>query len=228
MKDKTGKVSAVIPAGGVGKRFGGDKKKQFYMINGKPVIYYTIKKLSSSYDFEEIIVGADREEFGVLSSVFSELEITNYVLTEKGEERFDTVCNGIQKAGSDYILIHDAVRPCVEAFVVKDVISMAFRSGAAVCGIKPADTVKSVRDGKVVETKDRNTLLITHTPQCFQREILQKALDYIQENRIFVTDDSSAVEFAGWDVDVVESNIENIKITTKHDFVYLQNFIENI
>jgi len=218
------RVSAIIPAGGVGKRFGLNSKKQYYLFNNKPIIYYTLEKLISAYAFYEIIIGAAKEDYEFLGKVCKQLNIGNVKFAEKGAERYNTVYNAVKQSCGDYILVHDAVRPCVDKDVVVNVINSAFDSGAAICGIKPSDTVKSVEKGRVKKTLDRNKLLMVHTPQCFIREILVKSLENILPSDS-ITDDSSAVELAGYDVTVVMSNPENIKITTKSDLVFLEKYV---
>lgn len=221
------KVTAVIPAGGVGKRFGSDKKKQFFSLNEKPIIYYTLASLMRAFEFSRVIIGAAPEDFSELEDICNSLQINNYSFSPKGSERFHTVYNAMKYCNTDYVLIHDAVRPCVDKNVVIKTIEKAFETGAAVCGIKPSDTVKTVHNGKITETLDRETLLLTHTPQCFKREIIMEGLENVFKKDLPVTDDSSAVELTGYPVAVVESNPENIKITRYSDLDFLKKYLKS-
>ncbi len=220
------KVSAIIPAGGVGRRFGSNCKKQYHFLNDKPIIFYTLKRLISSYPFCEIVIGAAEEDYDFLFEVCSNLDINNVKFAERGVERYNTVYNAAKLSHGDYLLVHDAVRPCVDKKVVENVIHSAFDLGAAICGIKPVDTVKCVENGMVKRTLNRNNLLLVHTPQCFKREILIKALENILSTQDYISDDSSAVEIAGNDVAVVMSNPENIKVTTKSDLIFLEKYLK--
>lgn len=211
------KVSAIIPAAGAGKRFSAKQKKQFFLLNEKSVLYYTLYNLKRSYDFKEFIIGVASEDVKKVEEIFSELEIENFILAEGGTERFDTVYNCLRVATGDYILIHDAVRPFVNKEIVRNCILKGINTGATICGIKPNDTVKSVSEDKISETIDRNSLLLVHTPQVFKKSLLISAIEFQRKNNLFITDEAMAVEALGKDVHFVESDSENIKLTKADD-----------
>ena len=220
-------ISAIIPAGGIGKRFAVDGKKQFFMLNRRPIIYYTLTSLIEAYEFDQIIIGAASEDFAELENICKSLNINNYLFSEKGEERSNTVYNALEYCESDYVLIHDSVRPCVDKDVVFNVIQRAFEKDAVICGVRPSDTVKLLEDGKISRTLERKKILLTHTPQCFLKKLIWEGLRYVFQNGLSVTDDSSAVELLGHPVEVVPSNPENIKVTKYSDIHFLKKYLKN-
>ena len=220
-------ISAIIPAGGIGKRFAVDGKKQFFRLNGRPIIYYTLASLVETYEFDQIIIGAASEDFTEMENICNSLNISNYLLSEKGEERSNTVYNALEYCNSDYVLIHDSVRPCVGKEVVLNIIQRVFERDAVICGVRPSDTVKLLEDGKVSHTLEREKFLLTHTPQCFSKKLIREGLRYVFQNGLSVTDDSSAVELLGHPVEVVPSNPENIKVTKYSDIHFLKKYLKN-
>ena len=220
-------ISAIIPAGGIGKRFTVEGKKQFFRLNGRPIIYYTLAALIEAYDFDQVIIGAAPEDFPELASICESLNINNYLFSEKGEERSNTVYNALEYCSSDYVLIHDSVRPCVDKQVVYNTIQRVFEKDAVICGVRPSDTVKLLEDSKISHTLEREKLLLTHTPQCFSKKLILEGLRYVFQNGLSVTDDSSAVEFLGHSVEVIPSNPENIKITKYSDIYFLKEYLSN-
>lgn len=99
------------------------------------------------------------------------------------------------------------------------------RHKAVICGVKVKDTIKRTDGSKVTETLDREELLITHTPQAFDYELIKKAHENARRNNLEVTDDSSMVEALGEAVHIVESDYNNIKITTREDLIIAESII---
>lgn len=221
-------ISAIIPAGGIGKRFTVEGKKQFFRLNGKSIIYYTLAALIEAYEFDQIIIGAAPEDFTELTKICESLNINNYLLSEKGEERSNTVYNALEYCSSDYVLIHDSVRPCIDKEVVLNIIQKVFEKDAVICGVRPSDTVKLIDDGKISHTLERERLLLTHTPQCFLKKLIRQGLRYVFQNGLSVTDDSSSVELLGHKVEVVPSNAENIKVTKYSDIYFLKEYLKEL
>jgi len=218
-------ISAIIPAGGVGKRFGFEGKKQFFMLNDRPIIYYTLASLVEAYEFDQIIIGAAHEDFTELENICNSLNISNYLLSEKGKERSNTVYNALEHCDTDYVFIHDSVRPCVDKEVVLSIIQRVFEMDAVICGVRPSDTVKLTEKGKISHTLEREKLLLAHTPQCFARKLIMEGLRHVFHNSLSVMDDSSAVELLGHQVEVVPSNPENIKVTKYSDIYFLKEYL---
>ncbi|WP_022849813.1 2-C-methyl-D-erythritol 4-phosphate cytidylyltransferase [Limisalsivibrio acetivorans] len=219
-------VTAVIPAAGVGKRFGGETKKQFHLFNGKPALWYTLTMLKRSYSFDRFIIGGSEDDFETIEQNAAEAGIDNLLVVKGGEERSDTVLNCVIEADSKYVLVHDAVRPFVPLEVVNKTIEQAMQTGACICGVPLRDTLKVLgRDG-IQGTVDRNRFMLSHTPQVFEQGMLIAALMDAKRSRTPVTDEAQAVEMAGRKVQWVESVPENIKITYSSDVDYVNFLVE--
>lgn len=209
-------VTAILPAAGVGKRFGGNVKKQFTEFNGQPVLYYSLKCLRDAYEFDEFIIGASEDDFEFIHKVASSLSI-KYRTVKGGDERWQTVFNCLLEVKSKHVLIHDAVRPFVPAEVVKDVIKAGQEHGAAICCVPVSETLKKVGEEGVVGTLDRSQYVLSHTPQVFDLVKLITAVSQSARMKINLTDESMAMEMAGNKVKFVPSTRENIKITYSAD-----------
>lgn len=209
-------VTAIIPAAGVGKRFGGDVKKQFTEFNGRPVLYYSLKCLHDAYGFDEFIIGASEDDFGFIDEAASSLGI-KYRTVKGGEERWQTVFNCLLEVRSSHVLIHDAVRPFVPAETVKSVIEAGEKYGAAICCVPVSETLKKIDENGIVGTLDRSRYVLSHTPQVFNLGRLIAAVSDASKMKINLTDESMAMELAGHIVKYVPSTRENIKITYSAD-----------
>ena len=210
-------IDVIIPAAGIGSRFSDKIKKQFFLIKGEPVFFHTLKKLSSSYSFNKFIIGASKDDFNFIEENLNKLKISNYRLVAGGKERKDTVCNCLKHSESDFVLIHDAVRPFVKKNVILNVIEKAFNANAAICGLFVKDTVKEVVNNEIVKTLNRDLIFLAHTPQVFKTELIKKSMEFVDVNKLSVTDEAQAVELYGGTVSIVSSNKDNIKITVMED-----------
>ena len=206
-------ISLIIPAAGVGKRFSVNIKKQFTEIDGRPLIYWTIKRLVTAYNFNELIIGLNQDDIKFMDNVISDLNLNiPHIYAEGGKERANTVLNCLLKSNCSYAAVHDSVRPFVSSQVVKDTIDKAYQTNAAICGMSVRDTVKKVKGSIIEKTVPRDNLFLAHTPQVFKKDIILNALHSALENNIIVTDEASACEYAGILVETVLSNYENINL----------------
>ena len=219
------KVTAVIPAAGVGKRFGAGLKKQFFDILGRPVLYYTLKGLNEAYDFQRFIIGASEDDFDFIKQTAEDAGVSSLTLVRGGAERSDTVYNCLSQTETKYVLIHDAVRPFVSAEIVSGVIKAASEYGAAVCAVPVSQTLKKVCGGRIFETVNRDEYILSHTPQVFSTEIVRSALNKIRETKTAVTDEAQAVELYGCCVGYTPSSGDNIKITYMEDINVVEGLV---
>ena len=218
-------ISLIIPAAGVGKRFSAHIKKQFTEIDDKPLIYWTIKRLVTAYNFNELIIGLNKDDIKFIENVMQDLNINiPYIYVEGGKERANTVFNCLEKSNSDYAAVHDSVRPFVSNKAVQETINQAYKTGAAICGMPVRDTVKKIENNEIVSTIPRDNLFLAHTPQVFKKDIIYNALHKSLNDNILVTDEASACEYAGITVSTVLSNYENIKVTYAEDMELIDIF----
>lgn len=218
-------ISLIIPAAGVGKRFSANIKKQFTEIDGMPLIYWTIKRLVTAYNFDELIIGLNQDDIKFMDYVISDLKLNiQYIYAEGGKERANTVLNCLLKSNCSYAAIHDSVRPFVSSQIVINTINKAYQSNAAICGIPVRDTVKKINGSIIEKTVSRDSLFLAHTPQVFKKDIILNALYSALDNNIIITDEASACEYAGIQVETVLSNYENIKVTYAEDIDLIELF----
>lgn len=224
-------ISVIVPVAGVGKRFGGKKKKQFYEIKKKPIIFYTFSALNRAFQFKNFVIGASKDDFEFLSyvAISAGIDPEKLIFTEGGKERADTVLNALKSVKTEYCAVHDAVRPFITKEMVCEVISCATNTdnGGAICAVGVRDTVKQVvSNGKVRATLDREQIYLAHTPQVFKTIHLIKALERAKELELIVTDEASACEEAGLTVKISPSTVDNIKITAQNDLTLVDILIE--
>lgn len=225
------KVTAIILAGGKGKRMGADISKQYININGKPILYYTLKRFNECENIDEIILVVPKDEIE-----YCENEIVNRYslkvdkIIEGGAERQDSVYNGLSSIDdAEIVLIHDGARPFVSKEIINNGVTNAKKYGATACGVMPKDTIKIIStDGFSIETPDRSKLMAVQTPQCFSYKIIKKAHQYVKNNNIKVTDDTMAVELLGNKVYLYEGDYTNIKVTTPEDLILAEKLAKEL
>ena len=229
MKD-TEKLFAIIPAAGLGLRFGSSTPKQYGQILGQPMIYYAISTLSANRKVESIYVVLSPSD-----KWFNMYDWGNFKKKLKpiyvgGKTRFDTVRNGLKKIecmDNDWILVHDAARPCLRSETLDNlVIALQKNRVGVVLSKKVTDTIKRSKGslGLIEQTVSRAGLWHALTPQIFRYDILAKALDHPCAD--LITDESSAVEQLGLSPMLVESHTTNLKVTTADDLALATMLIE--
>jgi 2-C-methyl-D-erythritol 4-phosphate cytidylyltransferase len=219
------KNAAIIVAAGDGKRFGGRVSKQFLNLNGRPVFLWSVEAFASIKSFKQIIVVVPSDMVESLSLKYK----TGFVCAAGGNERFDSVKNGLALIGDgiDFIAVHDAARPLISKKDILSVFKKAAKTEAAVAAEKAKDTVKlvSADGGYILKTLDRTVLRNVQTPQIFKTELLKRA--YSGKISAGTTDDSQVVENLKIKVSVVETKFPNFKITTKQDFELAEKILKS-
>jgi len=218
MKRKT--VSAVIVAAGKGKRMKSDIDKQFIELKGRSIVERTVEKFEKSPVIDEIVLVTGKEHISELESMKEKCgwkKVSSVVCG--GKERQHSVYNGLcaLRSNTDYVLIHDGVRPFISTEEIELMAEKAAEKKACVLAARVKDTIKVCgENGKVISTPDRSTLWAMQTPQAFDYKLIKKAYEELKDGD-FVTDDASVAEKAGIDVFIVEGGYDNIKITTPED-----------
>ena len=234
MKQKHDAV-LLIAAAGLGSRMGGEKKKIYLPLDGKPVLAHTLKVFLDTNIFSMIIVivaPGEKETLReqVLTPFFSGGE--QIVLLEGGNQRQRSVFNGLQYLQKEQIpedsliCIHDGARPLVSELLILNVFKEALSSGAAIAGVPLKDTIKEVdSSATVLHTPQRETLRAVQTPQCFKFSILWQAYCKAEKDNFLGSDDSSLVERLGIKVKVVPGDYKNLKITTPGDLEVAEAYL---
>ncbi|GAA0823217.1 2-C-methyl-D-erythritol 4-phosphate cytidylyltransferase [Clostridium tertium] len=221
-------ISAIILAGGKGKRMGAKISKQYIELNGKPILYYTLKKFVDCEGIDKIILVLPKDEIEYCNKeILEKYSLKVDMIVEGGKERQDSVYNALQKINdSEIVLIHDGARAFVSERVIKDGIKYAKIYGAAAPGVMPKDTIKVVdENGFSDSTPDRSKLLAIQTPQTFKLEIIKECHEKVKENNISVTDDTMVVEMYNNKVYLYNGEYTNIKVTTPEDLILAERLI---
>ena len=223
-------ISAIILAGGKGKRMGAPVSKQFIEIKGKPIIYYTIKKFSENKNIDNIVVVLSKYEVGYFKENILEkynLKVDNIVIG--GTERQDSVYNGLKSledTNTDIVLIHDGARPFISDRIIDDGIKFAQVYGACAPGVMPKDTIKIKNESNFsVSTPERGSLVAIQTPQVFKFNEILECHEKIKINNIVVTDDTMVAEKFGYSVYLYDGEYTNIKVTTPEDLILGEKLI---
>ncbi len=226
MIEKAGTALAIVVAAGAGRRLPSLVAKQFLDLAGEPLLVHAIRALEHSPSIDEILVllpKSDVARFGGALARYDFSKIADVIAG--GEERQDSVEQGLRWSRDrhpEMILVHDGVRPFVDNELIARVLAGARAHGAAIPGLRPAETVKRVREGFVLQTLDREELQLVQTPQAFRAEILWSAFDRARQTGLRGTDEAAIVEAFGQAVAVVEGSPTNLKITRKEDLRYAE------
>lgn len=218
------KVTAIIPAAGLGKRFGEGSNKTFQTLGGKPIVLWVLEAFESIDAVEEVIPVFKKDDADDGRDLIERSGISKVKrIAPGGKERQDSVYNGLKLVDkkTTIVVIHDGVRPLIEKSVVEESINQLRNCDGVVAGVPLKDTIKEVRcQGKdilVKKTLNRRVLWAIQTPQVFKYNVLYKAYKKAMDERFCSTDDSAIVERYSGKVKVIMGSYANIKITTPED-----------
>ncbi len=211
---------AIVPAAGMGKRFGSFMRKTFVNLKGIPLLIQTLKRLHESEFVKEIIPvlrSEDIEKGYELVGNYGLHKIKRIV--EGGEERQDSVYNGLKSIDGDgLVLIHDGVRPIIPEGLIEGLIRGLDGFDGIAPGIPLRETIKIVDDsGTVVNTVRREGFWSIQTPQVFPLDTLRKAYQRAYKDGYHATDDTALIERIGGRVKIIMGSPFNIKVTTTED-----------
>ena len=228
------KSTAIVLAAGQGKRMNSKVQKQFLLIKGKPVLYYSLSCFQKSREIEEIIVVTGKESINFCKQEIIEAYGFSKVkaVIPGGKERYDSVYAGLCACeDSDYVFIHDGARPFLSNDMIRRGKEAVLDYGACVIGMPSKDTIKIADENGMVEsTPSRNKVWNIQTPQIFSYTAIREAHEKArQQNMADITDDAMVIErFGNMKIKLVEGSYENIKITTPEDIVVAEKILEKI
>jgi len=205
--------------------------KPYLQLGEATILEHTIRRFLSLDDLRQVIVSTSAEYLAgaeeILASFMPEGIIS--LCIEGGETRQHSISNALEKVGDvDLVLVHDAVRPFVEAEHIKACCRAALEVGGAVLGVPAKDTIKRIDEDRFIQdTPSRKLLWQTQTPQVFRKELLICAYAKAREDDFVGTDDSSLVERLGRQVRMVEGDRSNFKITYPLDLTLAELLISN-
>lgn len=222
-------VSAIVLAGGRGKRMGTIQSKQYIDLNGKPILYYTLKQFINNSLIDNIIlvVPEDEKEY-CKNEILDKYGLVVNKIVVGGKERQDSVYNALSKIEkADIVLIHDGARPFVTERIINDAIKYAKIYKAAAPGVIPKDTIKIKNSENFsIETPTRSDLVAVQTPQAFDFEMIYDCHKKVKDKGIVVTDDTMVAELFGNSIYLYEGEYTNIKITTPEDLILAEYLVK--
>lgn len=227
------KYTAIVLAGGSGKRMNTDVHKQYLLLEGKPVLYYSLKAFEdSSIDDIVLVVGAGEIPY-CQENIVNRYGLKKVsAIVEGGKERYHSVYEGLKAAeGTDYVLIHDGARPFVDTGMIEHVMEEVKKYEACVVGMPVKDTIKIAdRDTFAVDTPDRKYVWMVQTPQAFSYPLIYRAYtDMLQQEDESITDDAMVLErMTNRKVKLLEGSYRNIKITTPEDLLIAEAYLRHL
>lgn len=224
------KISAIVLAAGNGRRMNSKTKKQYMMIKGKPVLWYSLFAFEQS-KVDEVVLVTSKDDIDYCKNEIVDKYSFKKVkkIVEGGAERYNSVYNGLKDVTGDIVLIHDGARPMINQAIIERCIIGAKEHKACVAAVRVKDTIKiSIKDNVIDSTPDRNTLWSIQTPQAFFSPLVKEAYGkMMKEQRKNITDDAMVVEkYSDFKVKIVEGDYKNIKITTPEDILIAEIFLK--
>ena len=207
----------IIVAGGSGTRMNSAIPKQFLLLNGRPLMMYTIEAFYNSKSNPNIIVVLNPNQHQYWIDLCKEYDFRiPHHLAEGGDTRFQSVKNGLDliSANDAVVAVHDAVRPLVNREVIDQSFTCAAQNGNAIVAVQSRDSIRRVK-GHTSKALLRDEIYLVQTPQTFRLSILKTA--YQQPYKPDFTDDASVVEASGVGIHIINGNYTNIKVTFPED-----------
>lgn len=210
------KQYAIIVAGGSGSRMKTDVPKQFMLLNKLPILMHTINRFFTFNPQMEIILVLPQSQISLWNDLCLEFDFSvNHTITKGGKERFFSVQNGLDACNSDGIVfIHDGVRPLVSHKTIQNCLETTLEKGNAVPVLSVIESLRVI-EKETNRMVDRSKFVSIQTPQVFHLNEIKEA--YKQGYKKEFTDDTSVLERTGKQINLVEGNRENIKITNPID-----------
>ncbi|MCC6347663.1 MAG: 2-C-methyl-D-erythritol 4-phosphate cytidylyltransferase [Nitrospirales bacterium] len=241
------RVAAVIPAAGLGRRFGSRGGKTLHLLSGKPLLAWVLEAFQHCRLVDEILPvlkAEDREAGWELVEHYGITKVRR--IAPGGSERQDSVFNGLEALGGEpsLVVIHDGARPLVESFLIERAIEGLKGYDGAVAGVPVKDTIKAAKhstpacdvagqngrapDAVVEGTLDRTTLWAIQTPQAFPLERIREAHRRARSEGFYATDDAALVERYGGAVRIVMGSYRNMKMTTPEDILVAEALLKGM
>ena len=213
------RVAVIVAAAGRGTRMGSPIPKQFLEIGGVPVLVKTLKVFQRMDEIDYIFVVTNEEYLDHCKVITKRAGIDKIsAIVPGGDHRQDSVYNALMEInrlhpGVAYVLIHDGARPYVSENIIRNVLEVTEKKGAAVAAVAMKNSIRHSSEGSV----SREDFVSVQTPQGFRKAELIRSYEAALEENYYGTDDAELVERAGYPIEIVEGEYQNIKITTKED-----------
>jgi 2-C-methyl-D-erythritol 4-phosphate cytidylyltransferase len=218
-------VFAILPAAGLGTRMAGPQPKQFLALDGVPILIHSLRAFAAVERVTAIYVAVRKPELERVEAQISDYGFFGRVrVVEGGDRRQESVANALAALpaeADDIVLVHDAVRPLIDAATIERTIDAVIEHGAAIVGLPAVDTIKQVErtahGALITATIPREFVVLAQTPQGFRYGLLDRAFAEATADGFVGTDEASVIERAGHPVAVVHGSQVNLKITQPGD-----------
>ena len=226
---------AIVFAGGIGSRMqSASRPKQFLELNGKPIIIYTLEIFEQHPDIDAIVVSCIKEWIPYLHKLVKKFEINKVVdIVPGGKNGQESIYNGLVQAermsnsSDSIVLIHDGVRPLINAQTITDNIDTVKSHGACITVSPAFESIIIENENGDIETPNRKCCFLARAPQSFYlSDIIDAHRKAQSEEKTDFADSSSLMRYYGYNLKSVIGPIENIKITTPSDFFVLRAMVE--
>ena len=221
------KTYALILSAGSSTRFGGTIKKQFYKLNNKPVLFYSLNAFNKSKLIDEIVLVTSKEDIELVRQFVKDSHFQKVSqIVVGGEVRQESVKHGLDAiSGEGNVLIHDAARPLVDEEIISSLINALKSNDGVTPAIKVVDTIIKAENNELSSYEDREKLYRIQTPQAFNLNVIKEAhVKFLGKN---ATDDTQLVKLLGKKVAIVPGKEQLRKITTLEDTNALEAYIKN-
>ena len=224
---------AIIPAAGLGLRMGADRPKQYLTIHDKTILSYAVDCLTRFHLIEKVIVVLHADDMYWSQHNFQHGD--KILTTVGGQTRAQSVLHGLQcleesAAFNDWVCVHDAVRPCLQQELLKNLVKqLRDHPVGGLLGVPISDTLKITDDnGVIIKTLSRERVWQAQTPQLFRFGLLFDALKKALHDGAIITDEASAIEYVGKSAQMVFGSECNIKITRQTDLVLAESILSSV
>jgi 2-C-methyl-D-erythritol 4-phosphate cytidylyltransferase len=226
------KTAAIITAGGLGLRLPGETRKQFRLLDGKPLIVRAIEPFLKHEGISNLVLtlpGGEEEQFENIRVRYlaDKLKDCTLRICIGGVNRQDSVFNALKicPADTDLVAVHDGVRPFLMVDVLNRLLELAGEYGAAIPGAPVKNTIKTIKEDIVDHTIRRDILIQVYTPQIFNYNILMKCYHRAMMEEYYSTDDAALLEHYGYSVHYLIDDTFNLKITDELDLFLAEQYI---
>lgn len=219
---------AVVPAAGIGKRMQSAVPKQYLALTDRTILEHCLWNLIAHPRIDRIILALHPQDHW-----FEKLELAGapwLTVVEGGNERADSVLNGLQAVAEDeWVLVHDAARPCLPHTDIDKLLALTEGQQGGILATPVRDTMKRANEqGLIMRTESREHLWHALTPQLFPCQQLKQALSEVLAQKVHITDEASAIEWAGGEVRLVQGDPCNIKITHPEDLALAEFYLRRL
>jgi 2-C-methyl-D-erythritol 4-phosphate cytidylyltransferase len=228
-------VFVILPAAGLGTRMAGPQPKQFLALDGVPILIHSLRAFAAVPRVSAIFVAVRKTEVERVQAQIAEYGFADRAsVVEGGDTRQESVAHALAALPAqpdDIVLVHDAVRPLIDAATIERTIDAVAEQGAAIVGLPAVDTIKQVErtahGALITSTIPREYVVLAQTPQGFRYGLLRDAFAEAMADGFVGTDEASIVERAGKPVGVVHGSQVNLKITQPGDLELAEFYLRH-